>query len=84
MQNANSAIAETPVDWSVDNRGYIHGGFDTPIFGKVKHNHNSRLTRRKNKIKKSSQYGRQLIQPVAVFGNPGFNRPESHPIKENN
>lgn len=60
MVNANSDIAETHVDWSVDNRGYIHGGFDTPIFGQVKQKHNSRLTRRRNKIKGSSRYGRTL------------------------
>lgn len=56
MVSTSSAIVETPVDWSVDPRGYIHGGFDTPIFGKVKHDHNSRITRRRNKIRRSSQY----------------------------
>ena len=24
----------------------------------------------------------QYVQPVAIFGDPGFNKPEPHPIKE--
>lgn len=56
MSNASSDTAERPVDWSVDNRGYIHGGFDTPIFSKTKQKHNSRLTSRRNKIKRSASY----------------------------
>lgn len=54
MTNASSATVERPVDWSVDNRGYIHGGFDTPVFGKVKQKHNSRLTRRKRENQRLS------------------------------
>lgn len=60
MTNANSATVDPNVGWKVDNRGYIHGGFDTPIFGSVKQKHNSRLTSRRNKIKKSSHYGKTL------------------------
>lgn len=58
MARKGSASAPRPDDWYVDNRGYIHGGNDTPIFAKAKHAHNSRLTRRRNKIKKSSTYGK--------------------------
>lgn len=58
MANANSATVDPNVGWKVDHRGYIHGGFDTPIFGRVKQKHNSRLTSRRNKTKKSSSYGK--------------------------
>lgn len=60
MANASSATVAPNVGWKVDHRGYIHGGFDTPVFGVVKQKHNSRLTRRRNQIKKSSQYGKTL------------------------
>lgn len=55
MARGNSATVDPNVGWKVDHRGYIHGGFDTPIFGVVKQKHNSRLTSRRNKIKKSSR-----------------------------
>ncbi len=54
MARESSATVDPNVGWQVDRRGYIHGGFDTPIFGRVKQKHNSRLTSRRNKIKKSS------------------------------
>lgn len=55
MANQSSATVDPRVDWYVDHRGYIHGGFDTPLFAKVKQKHNSRLTsRRKVKIKRST------------------------------
>jgi len=44
-------VSETaPAGWSVDTRGYIHGGFETPEFLKVKRMHNSRLTENKREI----------------------------------
>ena len=55
MANASSATVDPNVGWKVDHRGYIHGGFDTPIFGVVKQKHNSRLTRRRNQSKKSAK-----------------------------
>lgn len=61
MANASSATVDPNVGWKVDNRGYIHGGFDTPIFGVVKHKHNSRLTRRRNQKKKFLQ-GKKIPQ----------------------
>lgn len=51
MANESSGTEAPLDDWSVDSRGYIHGGFDTPIFQIAKKNHNSRLTNRRNKIK---------------------------------
>jgi hypothetical protein len=57
MSDASSATETPRAGWSVDNRGYIHGGFDTPIFGIVKQKHNAARTRQKNKIKKSLTYG---------------------------
>ena len=62
MARGNSVTVDPRVGWALDNRGYIHGGVDTPLFAKVKHAHNSRLTRRRKKIKKSSTYG--LTSPV--------------------
>ena len=53
MARRSSATAPRPDDWFVDNRGYIHGGFDTPVFAQAKQKHNARLTSRRNKIKKS-------------------------------
>ena len=58
MARGNSATVDPRVGWAVDNRGYIHGGFDTPIFEKSKQKHNSRLTGRRNRIKKSATYGK--------------------------
>lgn len=58
MAKGNSVTVDPDVGWKVDDRGYIHGGFDTPIFIRAKHKHNSRLTSRRNKIKKSSSYGK--------------------------
>lgn len=58
MARGNSVTVDPSVGWAVDNRGYIHGGIGTPIFAQAKHAHNSRLTRRRNKIKKSSTYGK--------------------------
>jgi len=58
MARGNSVIVVPSVGWAVDNRGYIHGGFDTPVFAKTKQKHNSRLTSRRNKIKKSATYGK--------------------------
>lgn len=50
MANTNRFVSATPLDgWSVDNRGYIHGGFETPEFLKVKRQHNSRLTENKRR-----------------------------------
>ena len=63
MARGNSVTVDPRVGWSVDNRGYIHGGFDTPIFEQSKTKHNSRLTSRRNKIKKSVTYGK--ISPGA-------------------
>lgn len=63
MARGNSVTVDPRVGWSVDNRGYIHGGFDTPLFEKTKQRHNSRLTSRRNKIKKSATYGK--TSPVA-------------------
>lgn len=60
MANASSVTVDPNVGWSVDHRGYIHGGFDTPVFQASKQKHNSRLTSRRNKGKKSSQYGKTL------------------------
>lgn len=36
-------------EWYMDNAGYIHGGFDSPIFLKAKKKHNTRLTANKHK-----------------------------------
>ena len=90
MSNASSATAEAPAGWSVNPRGYISGGSeDTPVFLDVKKKFNAARTRQRNKIKRSSRYGlpsendpRHYFQPVAIFGDPGFNKPEPHPIKE--
>jgi hypothetical protein len=59
MTNPSSATVATPapVGWSVDNRGYIHGGFGTPVFEETKRKYNTARTRERNKIKKSSTYG---------------------------
>lgn len=89
----NGSVTEIPRDgFSVDNRGYIHGGFDTPIFLEVKREHNSRITiarseQKRKKYIKSSTYGLKpedprYIQAYARFGDPGFNRPQSHPMGE--
>lgn len=54
MQMTKSAPSTPRSGWSVDNRGYIHGGQDTPVFSRAKQKHNSRLTSRRNKIKEKS------------------------------
>lgn len=84
-KKVTNSVIETPRDdWSIDGKGYIHGGFDTPIFLQAKRKHNSQLTYRKQKIKikKYLAEPRKYIQPVVTFDDPGFNRPESHPVKE--
>jgi hypothetical protein len=63
----SDAVTDTAPDregWSVDARGYIHGGEGTPVFKMVKHAHNSAKTREKRKIKKSSTYGINVNNPV--------------------
>jgi len=43
--NQRSVSATGPDGWSVDNRGYIHGGFDdTPVFLQTKQRFNSMKT----------------------------------------
>lgn len=60
MTNASSATVETPADWGVNPRGYISGGSkDTPVFLQAKRKFNAARTRERNKIKKSSQYGKK-------------------------
>lgn len=103
----NESDTETPRDesgkdgWSINNRGYIQGGFDTPIFLKAKQRFNSirtqnRVREKREKkekllnaaipllVKAQIQAQNHYIQPVAIFGDPGFNRPTPHPIKEQN
>ena len=58
MTESASATATLRDDFSVDDRGYIHGGFDTPIFLQAKKNHNAMLTQKRHKIGKSSEYGK--------------------------
>lgn len=96
--NERSVTATGPDGWSVDTRGYIHGGFETPIFLKVKQRHNSMVTetKRVNKHREKENdelnllrqklmgdpnhplYNKkvQYIQPVATYGDPGFNIPQ--------
>lgn len=97
--NERFVSATAPEGWSVDSRGYIHGGFETPEFLKVKRMHNSRLTENKREIQALEALREKLrnrpteeesqrilrekimgsepryIQPVAVYGDPGFNHP---------
>jgi hypothetical protein len=67
----NDAATDTAPDregWSVDARGYIHGGEGTPVFKMVKHAHNSAKTREKRKIKKSSTYELPVVNnPVGAL-----------------
>jgi hypothetical protein len=60
MARGNKVQINPKVGWTVDNRGYIHGGFDTPVFEKVKQKHNSAKTRKRDieKQLKSSTHGR--------------------------
>lgn len=46
MSAQSASIASEPVQdgWSMDKRGYIQGGYDTPIFLKAKRIFNSRKT----------------------------------------
>jgi hypothetical protein len=84
--------------WSVDNRGYIHGGFETPVFMAAKRQHNSALTENKRANKRIERENDELnllkqklmgdpnhplynkrvqyVQPVAMYGDPGFNTPK--------
>lgn len=85
MGSKTRSVSVTGQDgWSLDNRGYIHGGSEeTPIFQELKYRHNTLVTKQRRKDKISPVVSTpRYIQPVAVFGDPGFNRPKSHPIKE--
>lgn len=79
-------VSATPQGWSVDSRGYIHGGFDTPVFLEAKRRFNSSKTRRKRDSKPVTIIRavtmidpdgtkRKYVQPFATYGDPGFNRP---------
>lgn len=53
MSDQEKSDTETPHDgWGVNDRGYIQGGFDTPIFLQAKQRFNSDKTDRKYKEKK--------------------------------
>lgn len=84
MTNQRSVSATAQDGWSVNPRGYISGGSeDTPVFLEVKQKFNADRTRRMRESKTSPDAKkRKYVQPVAVFGDPGFNKPKSHPIKE--
>lgn len=60
MARGNTATVDPSVGWAVDNRGYIHGGFDTPVFEKSKQRHNSRLTSRRNKLKSARKSANKI------------------------
>ncbi len=60
MANQSSATVDPRVDWYVDHRGYIHGGFDTPLFERAKQRHNSRLTSRRNQLKSAKKSANKI------------------------
>ena len=60
MAKGNSVTVDPNVGWKVDDRGYIHGGFDTPIFGQVKQKHNSRVTANKHKRRREEEHTAKL------------------------
>lgn len=52
MQEASSGTEETRDGWGVNERGYIQGGFDTPIFLQAKQRFNRLRTDKKNPYRK--------------------------------
>jgi hypothetical protein len=45
----------TNLDWAMNDKGYVCGGFDTPIFEAAKKEHNRKITKRKHARKNTNQ-----------------------------